>query len=112
MPRYPYAAEVFEAEVKALYPKASMEPFGDPDGLGVQREFRLDKTTSAKLVEAVEFLNDPRVHSVNLTDAGYLHLEFSPLSPQADSREPFMLKLATDVLEERSSEPSVVDADT
>lgn len=98
MPRNPYAAAVLDAEVKALFPDATMEPFGEPDGLGVHRSFRFDKDTSTELVDALHFLADRRVSSVNITDAGYLHVEFVGDSFRADSRDPFMVKIALDVL--------------
>lgn len=103
--RWPYAADVLRDEVTALYPKAAMKPQDDEDGLGVHRVFRFDKRTSAELAPVLEFLGDQRLHSVKMTDAGYLYVEFSSESRLADLRDPFMVKLAGDILAGNGPKP-------
>lgn len=63
MTRNPYAAAALLAEVQEQHAKASMEPVGDPDGLGVYRTFKFDKTSSKTLLSILPLLDDPRIES-------------------------------------------------
>lgn len=111
MARLPYAAETLIAEARELWPDVTWEPSGDPDGFGVQRSIRFDTDTGQRLAEALEFLDDRRVPTVNLTDAGYLHVTFAPDSPEADDRDPFLLKDAVAVLHQDSQDESTGSED-
>ena len=88
--RIPPAAKTFIAEVKDLAPRASIEPFGDPDGLGVVRTLRAGKSASKRLAPILEVLHDPRIVEHHVTDAGLLHITFAPRAA-ADFTHPFDL---------------------
>lgn len=93
MARAPYAARTLHRAVLDHKPKATMEEFGDPDGLGVYRTYRFDKRTSKWLAPLIEQMNDRRITEANLTEAGYLHITFAS-GPMADFKDKFPLDAA------------------
>lgn len=102
MPRLPYAAKQFIAEVQAIRPKAKADP-RDLDGLNVHRTLRFDKRTSKVLGPALLTLEmaeelDPRIQEFNVSDAGYLYVTFVG-TPDADLRDPFLVAEAVTVAE-------------
>lgn len=88
--RLPYAAETLLDQVLEEKPKAEMQNHSDPDGLDVVRTVKFDKRTSAWLADRLTD-EDPRIESVELTEAGYLHVTFVP-GIEADQRDPFDLE--------------------
>lgn len=91
--RIPYAAKVLTQQVAEQRKKATFEPVDEPDGLGVHRTIKFDKTTSKWLAPLLESISDPRIASAEITEAGYLHVTFVG-SKYADDREPFPLYAA------------------
>lgn len=102
MPRLPGAAKRLIQQVQAEKPKATADPEGDPDGLAVWRTIKFDKRTSKWLAPLMEQIDDPRLHDVKVTEAGYLHVTFVH-TPQADWRDPFPLTEAAEVVAAESS---------
>jgi hypothetical protein len=86
MARLPHAAKTLRRQVLDKHPRSTVEGFGDPDGLGVVRTLRLSKSASDWLAPLLE-----------VTDAGYLHVEFTG-RPVADQRQEFPLTDAEEVL--------------
>jgi len=102
MARQTYAAKALIEQVQAEKPKATIENHGDPDGLGVYRTLKFDKTTSKWLAPLLEVINDPRIDSAEVTDAGYLHVTFVP-NRAADDRAQFALDEAAAALKNEQS---------
>ena len=98
MPRLPRGAVRLISDAQAMKHTAKAEPHGDADGLGVYRTIKFDKRTSKWLYPIMLHVDDARVDTINLTDAGYLHVTFSD-RPLADFRDPFPLKDASLVAE-------------
>lgn len=96
--RLPYAARQLIEQVQSQKKRAKAEPFGDPDGLRVVRTIKFDKTTSKWLAPILEQLDDDRLVETETTEAGYLHVTFSP-GPNADDRRPFPLAEAAALVE-------------
>jgi hypothetical protein len=102
MPRQTRAALRLLQEAQGLRHSAKGQPHGDPDGFGVYRAIKFDKNTSKWLAPALEDIGDARIESVNLTDAGYLHVTFVG-RPQADHRDPFYLAERLEIASARVS---------
>ena len=99
MPRLPYAALTLIEQVRLDKPRAKVEPAGDPDGFNVHRTIRFDKRTSTWLAPLLEAIEDPRIESLHVTDAGYLYVTFIA-KPQADQRARFPLAAAAEVTQQ------------
>lgn len=97
MARLPHAAKTLRRQVLEKHPRSTVEGFGDPDGLGVVRTLRLSKSASDWLAPLLEVIDDNRIVRSEVTDAGYLHVEFSG-RPVADQRQEFPLADAEEVL--------------
>jgi hypothetical protein len=112
MSRLPYAAKQLIEQVQAERPSAKAEPVGDPDGLNVHRTIKFDKRTSKWLAPLAEqFLDtDPRIAEWNVTDAGYLHVDFIT-TPGADDRSRFLLSEAI-MVADSEPEPEVESSES
>lgn len=64
-------------------------PTGEPDGLGVYREYTFDKVASKGLADRLNAANDPRIASVE-EKGGQVVVTFTP-STEADDRADFNL---------------------
>lgn len=91
MPRLPHGAVRLISDIQGVKSSAKAQPHGDPDGLGVYRTIKFDKRSSEALHKVLQHMKDPRIVDLNLTDAGYLHVTFSP-RPLADFRDPYPIK--------------------
>lgn len=106
MARLPHAAKTLTKQVREHMrrsedSKAGMEtarPEGDPDGLGVYRALRFDKTSSKWLAKVLEQIDDERIESVE-TDKGQVVVKFTHRTA-ADRRDPFPLDDAEVVADE------------
>lgn len=105
MPRLPYAAKTLIAQVQERKPRTTYETVGEPDGFNVHRAIKFSKAASEWLAPIMEQISDRRVHSVNLTKDGYLHVVFTSRS-YADDREAFPLDDAELVVTEAGAKPS------
>lgn len=99
MARLPHAAKTLRRQVLERHPRSTVEAHGDPDGLGVFRTLRFSKSAGQWLAPLLEVIEDRRIVRSQVTDAGYLHVEFSP-RPIADQRDDFPLEDAELVLSE------------
>lgn len=88
--RFPYAAKQLLRQAQEQRPKAKMTAQGDPDGLGVHRTIVFDKRTSTYLAPLLDQIKDPRITEHHLTNAGYLHVTFTP-TWRGDVKDPFPL---------------------
>lgn len=98
MARLPHAAKTLRRQVLDRHPRSTVEGFGDPDGLGVVRTLRFSKSAGQWLAPLLEVIDDNRIVRAEVTDAGYLHVEFSG-RPVADQRQEFPLTEAQEVLD-------------
>lgn len=113
MARLPYAAKVLADQVREhLHRKpdsraglATMEPEGDPDGLGVYRTVKFDKKASEFLRDGLvlETLEDNRIADMEMKDSR-LHVTFTH-RVIADNRNPFPLDAARAVTEQEETPP-------
>lgn len=97
MTRNPYAANTFLAEVQEQHAKATAEPVGDPDGFGVFRTFKFDKTSSKTLAKVLPQIKDDRIVGFEVED-GHALVTFSHRTV-ADRRERFALAEARTVVD-------------
>lgn len=97
MTRNPYAAASLLAEVQEQHSKATAEPVGDPDGLGVHRTFKFDKTSSKTLVKVLPEIKDTRIASFEEKE-GHVLVTFSS-GTVADRRGRFALAEARTVVD-------------
>ena len=95
--RNPYAAQQFLTELQEKHKNAKMEPVGDPDGFGVQRSFKFDKTSSKTLAKILPELSDERIESFE-EKSGAVQVTFTH-RPIADRRGRFALSEARTVVE-------------
>lgn len=83
------AAKQLLKEIKAIYPEGETQVLPDRDGLGVQREVRIDKATAAGIgdvvLEALEA--DARIEQVVRSNKGARVVFVSTV--QADYAHPF-----------------------
>jgi hypothetical protein len=79
------------------------EPYGDPDGLSVVRSVRVEGEETAKWLDRLlTLVGDKRVAEHHVTDAGNLIVNLVGGS-DSESRDPFMLSVAADALEDQSN---------
>lgn len=97
MTRNPYAADDFLSEVREQHAKASAEPVGDPDGLGVYRTFKFDKTSSKTLLKVLPEISDERIESFE-EKTGHALITFTSHTV-ADRRGRFALAEARTVVD-------------
>lgn len=97
MSRNPYAANDFLAELREQFAKATAEPVGDPDGLGVYRTFKFDKTSSKTLSRVLEEIVDERIDSFEESE-GHVYVTFTSRTV-ADRRGRFALAEARTVVD-------------
>jgi hypothetical protein len=101
MARIPHSAKTLIAQVQARYNRkpdsragtTTGTPVGDPDGLGVVRKVRFDKTSSQWLKDILPVMDDSRIVDFAVDD-GRVVVEFSH-RVDADRREKFPLAEAT-----------------
>jgi hypothetical protein len=98
MARLPYAATRLIQDVQAIKPSAKAQPADDPDGLRVHRTIKFGKRESSVIYRVLLHIQDSRIESFHLTDAGYLHVTFVA-GPRADRRGSFYLQEALTVAE-------------
>ncbi len=98
MARLPYGAVALIDEVQRCRSGVTAKPVGDPDGFDVFRTIKFDKRTSDWLAPLLDQIKDPRIVERQVTDAGYLHVTFSP-RPIADFRDKWPLEAAQQVVE-------------
>lgn len=83
------AAKQLINEIKAIYAEGDTEVLPERDGLGVQREIRIDKTTASSMgdvvLEALE--SDPRIAEMVRSNKGVRVVFVSTV--QADYAHPF-----------------------
>lgn len=108
MTRTPHAAHTLTRQVREHLRRnpdskaglGTSEPVGDPDGFGVQRSIRFDKTASKWLEKVLPHLGDPRIAGFS-TESGRVTVEFVG-STAADFRQDFALADAEVVAESES----------
>jgi len=93
--RVPRSAQTLEAQVSDRYKKVTVEPYGDPDGLGVYRSVRFGKTESKWLAKVLPEIDDPRITEVE-EKSGRVIVTFAS-GTSADQRHPFPLDAADTV---------------
>jgi hypothetical protein len=74
--RLPRAASTLMSQVSARKPRTTVEPHGDPDGLGVVRSIIFNKATGTWLTPILEAIADPRIQSVETQDGGRVVVTF------------------------------------
>lgn len=94
MARLTYGAKTLISQVEHHKPRSKASEVGDPDGLGVVRTIKFDKATSKWLAPLLDEIEDPRIETMHVTEAGHLHVTFVS-TPKADSRLPFPLDAAS-----------------
>lgn len=103
MPRLPYAAKTLTEQVRRQLRRSpdskaglgTSEPVGDPDGFGVHRSVRFDKTASKWLEKVLPHLDDERIESFEKKD-GRVTVHFTG-AVTADNRDRFPLEAAETV---------------
>lgn len=106
MARLPYAAKVLIGQVKIAKPKTKdPETVDEPDGLGVNRTIRFNKTVGKWLAPLLEEAADPRVQTLVGPDDKGLEVTFVA-DHRADDKAPFPLEDAAQVLDEASRAPA------
>lgn len=90
--RFPHAARTLSDQLGQRYKSHSMEPADDPDGFGVHRKFKFDKTSSKLLDKVLPHLGDPRIVD-HYMRSGSMFIVFSPRTI-ADQRDEFPLDAA------------------
>jgi hypothetical protein len=102
MPRLTYAAKQLIKQVTAARDEVEVTN-GDPDGLGVIREIKFDKSTSRWLWSKMKDRLDPRIAS-GQNKGGVLTLVFRT-GPTADDKTPFDLGVTQTVTVEPDEKP-------
>jgi hypothetical protein len=107
--RVPHAAKTLSRQLGERYKSHTMEPSGDPDGIGVHRKVKFDKTSSKFLDKVLPYIDDPRIvnHSMR---SGILTVEFSHRTV-ADQRDVFPLDDADTVATAEAKNPSTSSGD-
>lgn len=98
MQRLPYGAQVFEAEVKNLYPDATFD-YDDRDGLGIYRTITIATESSGELGDLLEPImdsSDPRIVGW-IGSPGSITVVFTA-TDEAENAEPFYLARVRDTL--------------
>lgn len=92
MARLPHGAKQLIKQVQELFPDATYETVGEPDGLGVYRTIKFDSEVSEVLDYAFDYIlhDDERIEGFHRTEAGFLHVEFVS-GIEADLRDEYLL---------------------
>lgn len=107
MPRIPHAAKTLIEQVQQTNSRAKATTVGEPDGFGVRRSIRFDKTSSKRLARALSVMDDERIAGYEETKEGVV-VTFSNRTV-ADQRHPFPLTEAEMVAENGDPETSTED---